>query len=331
MKKQIWRWGIIGPGRIATKFVQGLVSVDNARFLGAASRSPERAEAFVRDYPSAQAYSSYEALVSDPDIDVVYIATLNAQHYEPMRLALEHDKHVLCEKPFTLNASEAEKLIALAAERKLFLMEGMWTRTHPVTRKVLEWIEDGRIGELTQLDAQFGFAGDKDPESRVIDLAKGGSALMDTGIYPVSYASMLFSRQPQRVVSLTDQLPTKVDLTNNLIFDYGEGRTARLASSVTIQLRNHATIIGTEGIIEVPQFWHPAKAVLKHFDSDQEVDVFEFPDKINGFEFEVEHVNDCLDQGLLESPLMPLAETLAIMDTMDSLRNDWELIYPDEK
>ncbi len=224
--------------------------------------------------------------------------------------------------------------MALARSKNLFLMEAMWTRMHPITRQVMGWLEEGQIGDLVSLDANFGFAGGRSADSRVIDLAKGGSALMDVGIYPVSYASMLFGQQPLRITSFADQTESGVDLTNSLIFDYGDGRHARLASSVVLQMDNCATITGTRGAIRVSHFWHPNRATL-HLFSDRNqlhdpIEIFEPGERVNGYEYEAEEVNECLTDGRLESILMPLDETVAIMKTMDQIRASWGLVYPGE-
>lgn len=334
-ESKVWRWGIMAPGTIARGFAAALRGLKRARFQAVASRSLVRAEAFAAEFGAEKAYGSYEEILADPTVDVVYISTQNPHHAELIRMALEAYKHVLCEKPFTLNHTMAAELAELAQSRELFLMEAMWTRFHPVTRTVVEWIEEGKIGEVVHLIADFGFHGSVDLSSRVIDLSSGGGALLDVGVYCVSYASMLFGKQPRAVTSLTDQMPSGVDLTNSLVFDYGEGRQARLSSSVIHRLPNAAVIVGRRGIIEVPNFGHPHGATLRlfgqnQFDLSKVTEQIEHEDLVNGFEYEILEVMNCLDQGLTESPLLPMRETVAILETMDKLRADWGLRYPGE-
>ncbi len=333
-ENHIWRWGIIGPGRIAESFAKGLTGAPNGKLQAVGSSNIARAEAFAQKFGGERAYGSHAELLADPDVDVVYIATLNPQHAGNIEDALNAGKHVLCEKPFTLNHGQAERLVALARSKNLFMMEAMWTRMHPITRQVMGWIEEGQIGEVIGLDASFGFSGTTNEDLRVIDLAKGGSALMDVGIYPVSYASMLFGSQPQRLTAYADQLPSGVDITNSIMFDYGQGRYARLSSSVVRQFDNSATITGTRGAIKVSHFWHPDRATLHGFKEGNQFTepyvIYEPVERVNGYEYEAEHVNECLTEGRTESLLMPLDETVAIMATMDEIRNSWNLVYPGE-
>lgn len=210
MKKEI-RWGILAPGSIAHKFVRGLELLEDAKVVAVGSRSIGRAETFAQQYGIAKAYGSYEELASDPDIDIVYVATPHSAHKECALLCLKAGKAVLCEKPFTVNTKEAEEVIQYARESKLFLMEAMWIRYLPVIIKVREWLYKGVIGEVKMLKADFGFRIEWNPEGRLLNPALAGGALLDAGIYPVSFASMVFGKQPVEIKSMSYIGTTGVD------------------------------------------------------------------------------------------------------------------------
>ena len=325
----IIRWGILAAGRIAGSFVEDLRHVPDAEAVAVGSRTREYAEAFAKKHGIPRAYGSYEELVRDPDVDIVYVASIHPGHREHVMLCLEAGKAVLNEKPFTVNAAETEQLIREARSRKLFLMEAMWTRYLPAIRKVREWIADGRIGDIRSMNAFFGIKGPDDPTGRHLDPHKAGGALLDVGVYPVSFASMVFGRQPERIASHAYIGRTGVDEHNAMLFSYPDGRTATLQSAVRLQLNNHCDIYGTKGKIHIPQFWMAKEAVLETEDGQKERFVYDGPRF--GYAFEAEEAGRCLREGLTESPVMPLDETLAIMRTMDEIRRQWGLVYPFER
>lgn len=327
MKKTIG-WGIMATGTIANKFCDGLKHLEDAEIVAVASRSLDKAQAFSRKYGIRKAYGSYEELVRDPEVDIVYIATPHNLHFAGTMLCLEAGKAVLCEKPFALNAREAEKLIKYARDKKLFLMEAMWTRFLPAVVKVREWLKQGLIGEVRCLKADFGFRCEWNPKGRLLNIELAGGALMDVGIYTVSFASMIYGTQPNTIKSLAHMGETGVDEQCAMLFGYEGGQIASLGAAVRTEMKNDALIFGTEGMIHIPEFWC-AKSATLHLASGRE-EAFGPEMKGNGYNYEAAEAMRCLREGKLESDIMPLDETLAIMHTMDTIRAQWGLKYPGE-
>lgn len=327
--KNIIKWGILGPGAIAHKFAEGLLAAEDARLIAVGSRDKKRAEDFSKRYGIEKSYGSYAELASDPDIDIIYVATPHPFHKECAKLCLDAGKSVLCEKPFTLNARDTRELAKLARQKKLFLMEAMWTRFFPAVEKVRKWLREGVIGEVQMLKADFGFGGVHDPKGRVLNPELGGGALLDLGIYPVSFASMVFGTQPKTIKSLADIGPTGVDEKCAMLFGYDAGKMASLSASFKADLINDVWIFGTKGRIHVPEFYKASRAILSLSNGKEEV--FDSPYKSTGYQFEAIEAINCIKQGRIESEIMPLDESIAIMETMDSLRAQWELRYPGEQ
>jgi len=321
------KWGIMGAGNISRHFASDLAHSPNAELTAVVSQTKEKAEVFAREFGAARAYDRYEEFVQDREVDIVYIGTLHPMHKEGMLLCLRHGKAVLCEKPFTMNAQEAEEVIRTARENNLFLMEAMWTRFLPPVAQARQWIAEGRIGEVLALTANFGFDVGWNPGSRLLDKRLGGGALLDAGIYPVSFASMVFGEQPQWIQSTAYIGRTEVDERFAALFRYRNGQTATLNGAVRLRLTNDAYIYGTEGHIHLPGFLFARSAFLHTSGS---IDV-EFKDnrKTRGYIFEAEEAMRCLREGRTESDIMPLDETLAIMRTMDAMRKQWGLVYPE--
>jgi predicted dehydrogenase len=323
------RWGILGPGAIAHKFVQALLTLEDAQIKAVGSRDIHRSQEFAKTYGIPKAYGSYEELVRDDQVDIIYIATPHSAHKENMLLCLNAGKAVLCEKSFTINADEAREVIRLAREKKLFLMEAMWTRFLPAIKKVREWLEQGFIGDIHLLKADFGISKGGGPHNRLVDPALGGGALLDVGIYPVSFASMIFGKQPETIKSLVHLGPTGVDEQSTILFGYEQGRMASLCSAIETELVNDAWIYGTQGYIHIPDFFYAKKAKLCLRDGRIEEFGPEF--ESTGYQYEAMEAMDCLRNGALESSIISLDETVAIMETMDKLRAQWNLKYPMEK
>lgn len=325
--EDIIRWGIIGPGTIAKKFASDMKYVTGSELLAVGSRTKEKAEKFAREYGIPRSYGSYEELAGDADIDAIYVATPHPYHKDCVMTGLRAGKAVLCEKPFTLNADEAEEIVKVARESKLFLMEAMWTRFLPAIVKVRDWLDAGRIGEVRLLKAEYGFRAALNPRSRLFDLRLGGGALLDAGIYPISLASMIFGRAPERTAGSVHLGETGVDEQSSFIFSYPGGSSAVLNSAIRLGLQNDACIIGTEGMIHIPGFIS-AKSAALHVNGVQETFVYEGVE--HGFAFEIAEVNQCLRRGLTESRVMPIGESIQIMKTMDYIRKEWGIIYPSE-
>ena len=324
------KWGIIGCGGIARKFAICLKDVEGAELCAVASATPGKAEKFAEQFGVDSAYGDYKQLVARDDIQAVYVATTHNFHYDNVVLCLEHDKAVLCEKPLTVAAWEAEKLVALARERKLFLMMAMWTRFLPAICQVREWLDDGAIGELRQIRADFGFNAVYNPAGRMYNKALAGGALLDAGVYPISFANMV-AGTPVAVEAIADIGDTDVDEQSFYLFRYENGAIASLSASVRAAVDVVAVIIGSEGKITVPQFLKATTAELYRFKEQETIQkTFPYPDG-QGFEYEIQEVVDCMRQGKLESAVMPLDETVSIMRTMDTIRGKLGLVYDNDK
>lgn len=321
------RWGIMGPGRIAHKFAQAVNGSPNAALQAIGSRDLPRAEAFAAQYGVPRAHGSYEALAADPQLDAIYIATPHASHLECILLCLEHGKAVLCEKPFTINAHQARVAVQKAREKDLFLMEAMWTRFLPAIWTVRSWLHERQIGDLRMLLLDFGFRTTFNTQNRLFDPAHGGGALLDVGVYGVAYASMIFGEQPKEIASYALLGETGVDEESAMIFRYGDGRMASLSFAIRTDLPGEAHILGSEGSLHLPHFWKPD--VIRRRRGEVE-EVFNQPYLGGGFEHEIAEVGRCLRDGRVESPGMPLDETIAVMETMDRIRAQWGLKYPME-
>lgn len=322
------KWGILGPGAIAHQFAKALLTLEDAVLWAVGSRDLQRAQEFAHTYAIPKAYGSYEELVADEQVDIIYIATPHGFHKEGIVLCLNAGKAVLCEKAFTINACEAREVIELARQKNLFLMEAMWTRFLPAVKKVREWLAQGVIGDIHMLKADFGIRREGGPHNRLTDPVLGGGALLDVGVYPVSFASMVFGRQPESIKSLVHIGPTGVDQQCAMIFGYNEGRMASLTAAIETETTHDAFIFGTEGYIHIPNFFRAEKATLHLMDGRNEEFGPEFAS--TGYQYEAMEAMECLRRGEIESKVMPLDETVAILETMDMLRAQWNFKYPKE-
>lgn len=327
MDQQKFRWGILGLGSIAKKFAIGLQSAPGARLTAVGSRTREKADAFGQEFGAEKSYGSYAEVANDPDVDAVYVATPHPMHYEDTLLCLRAGKAVLCEKPFTINARQARELVDEAKSRKVFLMEAMWTRFLPVMVRVRELIKSGAIGEARLLQADFGFRAGVNPESRLFNPALGGGSLLDVGVYPVSLSSMLFGK-PSEIAGYANLGQTGVDEEAAFVFRHPGGKMSILSSAIRLTTPHDARIIGTDGYITVPPAWWVGKTLTLTRDGKDEV--VDCPITGNGYNYEAEEVERCVRAGLLESDIMTHAESIEIMDTLDTLRAQWGVKYPGE-
>ncbi|MFE5665248.1 Gfo/Idh/MocA family protein [Streptomyces niveus] len=320
------RWGVLATGGIAATFTGDVQAMAGAEVVAVASRSEPSAKAFADRFGIPRAYGDWAGLVADPDVDIVYVATPHSAHRAAAGLALEAGKPVLCEKAFTLNAREAGELVALAGERGLFLMEAMWMYCSPVVRRMTELIADGAIGEVRTVQADFGLQGPFAPEHRLRDPALGGGALLDLGVYPVSFAQLILG-EPDRVQADALLSPEGVDLNTGMLLGWDSGATALLSCSVTARTASTATVTGTAGRIELPSgFFHPDAFVLHREGRDPERHAVE--STLTGMQHEAAEVSRCLRAGEKESPLVPLAGSLAVMRTLDAVRERVGVRYP---
>jgi predicted dehydrogenase len=304
------RWGVVGPGRIAEKVVGDFAVVDGARPVAVASRSLDRARAFADRHGLERAHGSYADILADPDVDVLYVATPHPQHHALALAALRAGKALLVEKAFTATTAGAAEVVDVARETGVFVMEAMWTRFLPAVVAVRELVADGAIGEVRSVQADLGVAKEYDPADRLFDLALGGGALLDLGVYVVSFAQMLLGT-PERVVAAGSLFPSGADAEASLLLDYGDGRAATLTTSLRNALPGQARVFGTTGWIDVlPRFHHPETIVLHRVGADPET-ITRSPLGA-GYAHELIEVTECVRAGRAESSVMPLADTLAV-------------------
>jgi len=322
------KWAIMGTGTIANSFAKGLEFLPDAELYAVASRSIEKASEFGQKYDLKKCYGSYEEMLQDKEVDVVYIATPNNVHKENILLCLNNGKAVLCEKPFTINAKETEEVIKVAREKKLFLMEGMWTRFFPIMKKVQEWLDENDIGKVRMVSADFGFRREGEPEERKVSLQRAGGALMDVGVYPISFASWVLKKAPIDIKGITCLYETGVDQLSAMTMGYGEGEMAVLSCSINTPTLQEARIVGNNGTIIIPQFSKATSATLSVIGKDPIT--LNIPLEGNGYNYEASEVMRCLRKGKLESNYMTLDESLSIIKIMDELRNQYGIIFPTE-
>ncbi len=324
------KWGIIGAGQIASKFATALNSLDHTELTAIASRDLVKAKEFATRFHIKKAYGSYDEIIKDPEIDVIYIATPHTEHKTHASLCIAAGKAVLCEKPFTINFKEAKELVDQAKSSNVFLMEAMWTKFLPATRIVKQWIHNKIIGEIKYMNISFGYRTEFDPNSRVFNPELGGGALLDVGVYPISYAIHLMERIPDKIGSSAHIGRSSVDELNVITLLYNEGMIADLSSAISASTGNDAIIIGEKGRIVIPNFWTAESAEV--YDANGKlVDSFFHPFTSNGYVYEAEEVNRCILEGKKQSDIIPLNDTLDIMNILDSLREDWGLVYPSER
>ncbi|GGK55373.1 Gfo/Idh/MocA family protein [Streptomyces flaveus] len=323
------RWGVLATGGIAAAFTADLVDLPDAEVVAVASRTEESAKAFADRFGIPRAYGDWGALAADEDVDVVYVATPHSAHRAAAGLCLEAGRNVLCEKAFTLNTREAEELVALAKERGSFLMEAMWMYCNPLIRRLKELVDDGAIGEVRTVQADFGLSGPFPPTHRLRDPAQGGGALLDLGVYPVSFAQLLLG-EPSEVMARAVLSDESVDLQTGMLLSWESGALASLHCSLVGGTSTSASVTGSEGRIDIPYgFFHADRFVLHRDGRDPEE--FTAADATRaGLKHEAVEVMRCLRAGETESPLVPLDGTLAVMRTLDAVRNRIGVTYPGE-
>jgi predicted dehydrogenase len=311
------RWGILGTGGIADTFATDLALTGSGVVAAVGSRSQESADRFAAKHRVERAHPSYESLVADPEIDVVYVATPHPMHRDNAILALEAGKPVLVEKPFTMNAAEAREVVEVARDRQLFAMEAMWTRFLPHIAVIRDWLSQGALGEIVTVSADHGQWFAEDPEFRLFAPALGGGALLDLGIYPVSFASMVLGT-PDRIVSIGDPAFTGVDAQISMLFGYERGAQAVLTCTLRAKSPTTASIVGTEARIEIDGDFY-APATVRLIPRVGEPTLVSSEHQGRGLRHQADEVARRLAANELESPLMSLDESVSIMETMDSV------------
>ncbi|MFA5676068.1 MAG: Gfo/Idh/MocA family oxidoreductase [Christensenellales bacterium] len=324
------RWGIVSTGNISHQFAQGLLHTKGAVIAAVASRDTDTARRFADRYGAKKFYGSYKEMADDGGLDVVYIGTPNSMHIGGALMFLEAGCAVVCEKPLASNAREAQAMADKAREKKLFFMEGIWTRFFPAFKKALYWIKNGYIGKPLMVHAVFGYGGRDKSEWRFSrDMA--GGALMDVGIYPLSLAFAVLGQEPCELFA-SAEIDRGVDIYNSFTLRYKDGGIAVLSSAIDLRLENAAIISGEKGQIiigEGKRWWHPQRAELTVHGGGGEV--FNEPYASTGFQFEAAEAQSCIERGLLQSPLMTLDESIALARTMDKLRDRMGVVFESDK
>ena len=311
------RWGILGTGGIAGSFATDLRLTGSGVVVAVGSRGRESADRFADEFGVVNRHGGYESLVADPDVDVVYVATPHPMHRDNAILALRAGKHVLVEKPFTMNADEAREVVQVARESGLFAMEAMWTRFLPHVAVVRGWLAQGVLGDVVTMTADHGQWFAEDPAFRLFAPELGGGALLDLGVYPVSFASMVLGT-PSRIMAMGDPAFTGVDAQTSMLFGYSGGAQALLTCTLRAKSATRASIVGTDARIEIEgDFYAPTAVTL--VPRDGEPTRVESVHEGRGLRHQADEVARRLAAGELESPLMPLDETVSIMDTMDAV------------
>ena len=328
MEKKI-NWGIISTGHISNKFARALAILPQAELVGVASRNKRSAKKFAEEHHIPKAYATYEELAEDPDIDVIYIGTPHTFHLKNSILCMRNGKSVLCEKALTINAAEAKKMVQVAREEKVFLMEAMIPRHLPLLKKAIQWIKDGRIGEVRMVKASRYARGVFPPGARQLNPDLGGGSLLDVGVYVISFASQIFGKAPIEVTGMSHIGDWGSDEQGVAILKYDRGELADLSFALRTNAVDEAYILGTKGYIKVNEvFAVPTKASL--FIDNKEIEIIEEPIIGNALNYEAEEVMRCLNEGLKESPYMPLDESIEIMEVMDKIRKPWGLSYSND-
>ncbi|MER5209060.1 Gfo/Idh/MocA family oxidoreductase [Streptomyces sp. NPDC002838] len=331
MTEQSVRWGILATGGIAAAFTAELVDLPDAEVVAVASRTQASAKAFAERFGIPRAYGDWDALARDEDIDVVYVATPHSAHRAAAGLCLEAGRNVLCEKAFTLNAREAEELVALSRTRGSFLMEAMWMYCNPVIRRLAQLVRDGAIGEVRNVQADFGLAGPFPPSHRLRDPEQGGGALLDLGVYPVSFAQLLLG-EPADIAARSVLSGEGVDLQTGALLSWESGALASVHCSIIGGTATTASVTGSQGRIDIPYgFFHTDRFVLHRDGRDPEEFAAVPADGPRGsLKHEAREVMRALRAGETESPLVPLDGTLAVMRTLDAIRDRIGVRYPGE-
>lgn len=321
------KFSILAPGGIAHKMAEAVSGVEGVERYAIASRTYEKAKKFADQWGFAKAYGSYEEMLEDPEVELVYVATPHSHHYQYAKMCLEHGKHVLVEKAFTVNEAQAEELIRLSEEKGLFLTEAIWTRYMPSRKMIDDLVESGVIGEVTSLTANLGYVLDKIERMQNPELA--GGALLDLGVYPINFALMAFHSEVKSVSSTAVLSPKGIDWMNSITLTFEDGKMAVLHSNMLAQTDREGVINGTKGYLEIQNINNCEE--IRVFNLDREMTArYQVPKQINGYEYEVIASMKAIEAGKVECEEMPHSETLKVMRLMDDIRRQWGMRFPCE-
>ena len=322
-----YNWAILGCGKIARKFAGDLKLLPNARLYAAASRSLDNAQQFARDLGFEKAYGSYEEMVNDPAVDVVYIASPHSHHCEHTLLCLNHQKAVLCEKAFAINLKEVDQMIDAARQNNTFLMEAFWTRFQPSFQKALKIIRSGELGKLKMIHSAFAFNAEYNPKKRLYNVDLGGGSLLDIGIYPV-FMSLMALGKPSEIKTMPSFCPTGAEESILMSFRYPDGELASLVSSFASFSSTQTEYCFENGFIRLNRRSY-TPTTLTYWKNWGEEQVISFEKGAGfGYEREAAHVMECLDAGKTESELMPLSLSRDLMETLDRVRKEAGIVFP---
>ena len=318
----------LGAGRIAHVLAKTMVQMEDVTLFAVAARDLDRAQAFAAEYGFAKAYGSYEQMLRDPEVELVYIATPHSHHTEHMKLCIAHGKHVLCEKAFTLNAAQAREVAALAKEKGVYVAEAIWTRYMPSRAMINEVLASGVIGNVTAMTANLCYP--VSSRERCIQPELAGGALLDVGVYCLNFALMHFGDDIERMVSTVRMAHTGVDAQESITLCYRDGRMAVLTASIISRADSNGIFYGDNGYILVENINNPQSISVYNL-HNQLVEEISVPAQITGYEYQIREAMARIRSGEIESISMPLRESIAVMERMDALRKDWGLVYPMEK
>lgn len=322
------KFAILGPGKIAKSMAAAVSGLEQVEKYAVGARDLDRAQAFAKEWGFQNAYGSYEELVSDPEVELIYVATPHSHHYEHAKLCLEHGKNVLLEKAFTVNAKQAEELIMLAKEKNVLLAEAIWTRYMPSRKMIDDLLEKGTIGKVTSIMANLGYELHNIPRLQEPELA--GGALLDLGVYPINFAKMVMKQDVKEVYSNAVMSPKGIDWTNSITLIFEDDTMAVLHSNMLAGINRMGVISGDKGYLEIQNINNCEE--IRLYDLDHKlIETYTVPNQINGYEYEVIACIKAIEEGKIECDEMPHEETLWVMRLLDRIRNDWGMVYPFEK
>lgn len=323
------RWGILGCGRIARKFASDLKLVETAELVACGARHALSADAFVHEFSVKHVHYSYESLVKDNEVDVIYIATPHSHHHEHTLLCIENNKAVLCEKAFAINYKQAKEMIDAARNKKIFLMEAVWTKFLKPFNKAKEMIDAGMLGDIKNMQVNFGFRAPDNAPQRLLDSSLGGGTILDIGIYNV-FTALFFLGKPDKITANATLTSENADEQCAVNFLYNDGKLAQLFSTFLSDTSTEADISGTKGRIRLTSRYYTPFTTIEYYTGKQEtkqiIDM-DISEQGFGYEHEARHVCECLEKGLTESPVMTHADTLLLMEMLDAIRKEAGIIY----
>jgi predicted dehydrogenase len=324
---QSFNWGVIGPGNIANTFAKAIASSKKGKILAVASRSEERAINFANTYQIEKIYADYGQMLADPEIDIIYIATPHNFHYQQAKMCLEAGKHVLVEKPCTVNAKQMQILADLAQSKNLLLQEALWSRFMPCLSQLRQLLNEGIIGDIQYIQSEIGFAFQKQENSRLLKAELAGGSLLDLGIYSITVSQFLLQEHPDKVQAMGQLTDLNVDGHVFANMYYASGRFAQFTCSMLSQTSNTMRIVGTEGYVNLPAcFWDTDSAAI--YRDDKLIQSIDIPHPINGFEYQIEESMKCIEQNMQCSDVMSHRDSIGVLNVMDNIRKQIGVHFP---